>query len=406
MTVVQNPYRTSTRTSVDLGAQAASPYAGSVAIGPGSVTTKINQVVLGTVTTEEVAIPATTDCTAADTGALQVKGGGWFGKDVRSGGAIIVAKPSNGAAFFLADSAGAFNFVSGTNNTGSAFVGCPTGGVFVGSAAAAPTYIVYNQNWLVKFDNGVADFVGSVRLTANLTVGDGLSAGVGGIILNRDALPYIEFKDSGFTYAYLASDVFDTIEVLRSDAQGLGNFKAWDISAYRDLFVYGTTDCTAPDTGAVQVQGGAWFEKSVGIGGSVFVSYIGTLIAAASVPHVSIGGYYSDASCGTTRERYKLLTLDGAGLFYGIGVSAFTQEYMADGGGGDKTMSFHRFHCSNNGVNSFVINGSYIAVPNGNFFYLWGDENTDGSVRISAPSAGVAKLETRSGGVWSAGTWS
>jgi hypothetical protein len=87
--------------------------------------------------------------------------------------------------------------------------------------------------------DGGGHFAKSVLFSALISVGDGSGAGVGGVIINRDSLPYVQFQAGGTTLCFLVSSAADTIKVLTSTAAATGNLQIAKINAEDDVSLTG-----------------------------------------------------------------------------------------------------------------------------------------------------------------------
>lgn len=162
-----------------------------------------------------------------------------------------------------------------------------------------------------------------------------------------------------------------------------------------------TTDCTAADTGALQVQGGVWVEKQLRVGGVALIGNTNGVGVSGGMKEVSTGGKFYNGTTPTLIDHYKLLLYEDSGSnYYGITVSAGALNYMADGTNSATTGIIHRFHCGNVKTDSFIIDGAFCKISDGNFFYLRGNASTDGSVRISSDDSSKSIEEARVSGSW------
>jgi hypothetical protein len=82
-------------------------------------------------------------------------------------------------------------------------------------------------------DSGDAlQVTGTAKVQSNLTVGDGSGSGVGGITINRDASPYIQWKEAGVTKSFTTCISGET-QILNASASGFANLRAEDIRGAR-----------------------------------------------------------------------------------------------------------------------------------------------------------------------------
>jgi hypothetical protein len=261
---------------------------------------------------------------------------------------------------------------------------CLTIGASGGTAAAFAGQVLANDTTdCTGSETGSLQAYGGVyaakqiRTDAFIVVGSGNSSG-GGIAIDRDSYPFINFKAGNTSLAFLRGETANRLQVTNADVSALGDLNA-SIYYAASFMQVGTT--------------------TTGTG-------------TATPKYVSAGDTYCNAQHANTRAALKLRTYDDGSGAYGLtvtydGVTA-AQEYHADiTSVTASSTAQHRFYIGNDQIPKVVIDKAYCKIADGNFFYLRGDASTDGSVRISSPSSGTATLEIRKSGTWTTvQTWS